>query len=112
MAFGCIRSFNRECDGCGACYSLPPEVEDALCDAEDSLKEIYKELISPVKTKLDEIRERLEDAAARYQDALDAIPEGLEDQTEYSNLDHNLEAVEKALDYLTDVEEGVEELIG
>ena len=112
MAFSCAKGFKAECDGCGACTCLSPAEEDALEEAEDAQKAVYKELILPVMTKIDEIRERLEEAESRYQDAQDAIPAGLEETSEYSNLEHNLEAVQKALDYLIDVEEGVNELIG
>lgn len=42
---------------------------------------------------------------------MDGIPEGYEDSSEYSSLEHNLDAIDSALDYLTDVQDSVESMI-
>lgn len=109
MAFTCVNG-SRECDGCMACQSLPTHVEIALGCATRFLDNQGKNL-KAIKIKLEEIVSRLEEMRGNTEEAMDDIPEGYEDSSEYSSLEHNLDAIDSALDYLTDVQDSVESMI-
>lgn len=109
MAFACVNG-GRECDGCMACQSLPAHVEIALGCATKFL-DYQGSKLKAIKIKLEDIVSRLEEMRVDTQDTMDGIPEGYEDSSEYSSLEHNLDAIDSALDYLTDVQDSVESMI-
>lgn len=108
MSFACVRG-GRECDGCMACQEVDDSVD--LSEATRTIDDCGKDKKIVVE-KLSEIRDILTDMRDTCLSAMESIPPGYEDTQEFGSLEHNVDRIDAALDWLDDVDNDVDALIG